>query len=80
MTMTTSPHNLTPGQVQCWVAIADYMEKHGRAPAIADLMEIFNLRSRSLVQGRVDKLKEAGVIETWRNKPRSMRLIEQPPR
>lgn len=80
MTITTTPHNLTPGQMRCWVAIADYIDEHGIAPAIKDLMEVFNLRSRSLVQGRVDALKEAGVIDTQRNIPRSMRLLEYPPR
>lgn len=76
----TTPHGLSEGQLRCWVDIAVYIQETGLSPAVSDLMEMAGVRSRSLIQSRVDALKDSGIVSTHRNIPRSIRLLELPPR
>jgi SOS-response transcriptional repressor LexA len=75
----TTERPLTPGQYQCWIDIAEYINEHDIAPSVTDLMESANALSRSTTQSRLAKLRERGLIHTEPHRPRSISLVVWPP-
>lgn len=75
----TTERPLTPGQYECWIDIAEYINKYDRPPSVSDLMAVAGASSRSTTQSRLSKLRERGLIHTEPHMPRSISLLQWPP-
>lgn len=68
---------LTESQYKTLEMIKSYVNTHGFAPTVSEILQHLNIKSRSLVQRNLQMLAEAGLIRLLPNRRRNIELLEE---
>lgn len=75
----TEMSSLSSPQQQLYDWLAAFIQEHGYAPSVRQMMQAMGLKSPAPVQSRLKYLKQKGYIDWEEGKARTLRLLPQTP-
>ena len=66
---------LSQTQYKTWEAIKVYIQQHGFAPTVSEILSALKIKSRSLIQRNLKVLEQEGLIRLIANRQRNIELI-----